>query len=141
MARSQSDFNSASCVALFNKSWARAQIYEVNYAASVDALNDSTTGFTAFKECDPSKHSNASGIRTKCQSGQDHLRARPDPPACHRGRLWRRQRRLWVRRPSAYRHDSASVGLNALWLVSQPVRCHQASAAIVRDILLDVNWP
>lgn len=74
MARSQSDFNSASCVALFNKSWARAQIYEVNYAASVDALNDSTTGFTAFKECDLSKHSNASDIQTRCWSEQLLLR-------------------------------------------------------------------
>ena len=40
--------------------------------------------------------------------------------------------------PSAYRRDSASVGLNAQRLVFlQPVRCHQASAAIARDLFLD----
>ena len=43
--------------------------------------------------------------------------------------------------PSAYRRDSAFVGLNVQCLVSQPVLCYQASAAIVRDILPDVNWP
>lgn len=74
MARLRSDFNGASCVALFNKPWTRVQIYKVNYAASVDALDDSVTGFTAFKECDLSKHSNASGIRTRCWSEQLLLR-------------------------------------------------------------------
>ena len=74
MALLRSDFNGASCVALFNKPWACVQIYKVNYAASVDALNDSVTGFTAFKECDLSKHSNASDIRTRCWSEQLLLR-------------------------------------------------------------------
>lgn len=38
---------------------------------------------------------------------------------------------FWAWYLSAYRRDSAFVGLNAQWLVSQPVLCHQASAAIV----------
>ena len=46
------------------------------------------------------------------RSGQGRLRARPDPPACRRGRLWRR-RCPWVWRPSAYRRDSPFVGQNA----------------------------
>ena len=36
--------------------------------------------------------------------------------------------------PSAYRRDSAFVGLNAQWLVSQPVLCYRASAAIVASL-------
>ena len=50
------------------------------------------------------------------------------------GRLWRRRRCLWAWYLSAYRCDSAFVGLNAQWLVSQPVLCHQASAAIVASL-------
>lgn len=56
-------------------------------------------------------------------------------------RLWRRRQCLWAWRLSVYRRDSASLGPNALWLASQPVRCHRTSAAIARDILPDVNWP
>lgn len=82
MARLRSGFNGVSCVALFNKPWARVQIYKANYAASVDALNDSVTGFTAFKECDLSKHSNAFGIRTKCWSVQLLLRLFRPSLAC-----------------------------------------------------------
>ena len=55
--------------------------------------------------------------------------------------LWRRRQCLWAWCLSVYRRDSASLGPNALWLDSQPVRCHRTSAAIARDILPDVNWP
>ena len=55
--------------------------------------------------------------------------------------LWRRRQCLWAWCLSVYRRDSASLGPNALWLASQPVRCHRTSAAIARDILPDVNWP
>ena len=37
--------------------------------------------------------------------------------------------------------SSAFVGLNALQLLSQPPRLHQASAIFFRDILSDVIWP
>ena len=43
--------------------------------------------------------------------------------------------------PSAYRCDSAFVGLNVPWLVLQPVRCHQAPPVVFRDILSDTIWP
>ena len=55
--------------------------------------------------------------------------------------LWRRRQCLWAWCRSVYRRDSASLGPNALWLDSQPVRRHRTSAAIARDILPDVNWP
>lgn len=45
------------------------------------------------------------------------------------------------RSPLAYRRDLAFVGLNALQLLSQPPRLHQASAIFFRDILSDVIWP
>lgn len=44
------------------------------------------------------------------------------------------------RHPS-HRSPSAFVGLNALQLLSQPPRLHQASAIFFRDILPDVIWP
>lgn len=40
-----------------------------------------------------------------------------------------------------HRSPSAFVGLNALQLLSQPPRLHQASAIFFRDILSDVIWP
>ena len=50
------------------------------------------------------------------------------------GRLWRRRRCLWAWCLSAYRRDSAFVGLNAQWLVSRPALCYQVSAAIVASL-------
>ena len=69
-----------------------------------------------------------------CRGGQECLWSRSNLPTCRRGRLWRRRRHFWTWCPSAYRRDSASVGLNAQRLVLQPVRCHQASAAIARGL-------
>ena len=84
----------------------------------------------------------ASGVSTAsaCRSGQGCIRFRFTLQFVVErfdklgGRLWRRRRCLWAWYLSAYRRDSAFVGLNAQWLVSQPVLCHQASAAIVASL-------
>ena len=74
---------------------------------------------------------------------------RPAKPlrSCKRGLLVLRVAHLNVCFGSVgagYRHcecDSASVGLDELWLVSQPARCYRVSAILFRDILSDIIWP
>ena len=74
---------------------------------------------------------------------------RPAKPlrSCKRGLLVLRVAHLNVCFGSVgagHRHcecDSASVGLDELWLVSQPARCYQVSAILFRDILSDIIWP
>lgn len=69
------------------------------------------------------------------------------PRSCKRGSLALRVAHLNACFGSAgasRRHcecDSASVGLDELWLVSQLARCYQASAILFRDILSDIIWP
>ena len=74
---------------------------------------------------------------------------RPAKPlrSCKRGLLVLRVTHLNVRSGSAgasRRHcecDSASVGLDELWLVSQLARCYRVWAIFFRDILPDIIWP
>lgn len=74
---------------------------------------------------------------------------RPAKPlrSCKRGLLVLRVTHLNVRSGSAgasRRHcecDSASVGLDELWLVSQLARCYRVWAIFFRNILPDIIWP
>lgn len=75
------------------------------------------------------------------------IRPAKPPRSCKQGSLVLRVAYLNTCFGSAgagYRHcecDSASVGLDELWLVSQPARCYRVSAILFRDILSDIIWP
>ena len=86
------------------------------------------------------------GKRLRCTAFRPIRPAKP-PRSCKQGSLVLRVAYLNVCFGSVgagYRHcecDSASVGLDELWLVSQPARCYRVSAILFRDILSDIIWP